>query len=49
MIKTERLVSLKRNARNKTNVVREHYIRKDIPCKSSLCDTCLNPKGMYMC
>eukprot|EP00111_Clytia_hemisphaerica_P007210 TCONS_00020958-protein len=47
LIKTEKLVHIKKNSRNFINVVREHYLRDDIPCKSSACyQNCVQPKGL---
>lgn len=48
MIKTEKLVCIKKNSRSRTNVVREHYLRKDIPCKSALCSSCDIVPGMLI-
>ena len=48
LIKTEKLVHIKKNSKNFINVVREHYLRDDIPCKSSSCSQgCEQPKGQY--
>ncbi|XP_066924360.1 DIS3-like exonuclease 1 [Clytia hemisphaerica] len=47
LIKTEKLVHIKKNTRNFINVVREHYLRDDIPCKSHACyKNCVQPKGL---
>lgn len=47
LIKTEKMVHIKKNARSFINVVREHYLRDDIPCKSECCKTCEQPNGTY--
>lgn len=48
MIKTEKLVSIKKSSKNLVTVVREHYLRNDIPCKSRRCKLCQQPTGMSM-
>ena len=47
LIKTEKLVHIKKNSRSFINVVREHYLRDDIPCKSASCTKCEQPTGIF--
>lgn len=47
LIKTEKLVHIKKNTRSFINVVREHYLRDDIPCKSASCTKCEQPSGIF--
>lgn len=43
MIKTEKVLHLNSSKGRKVRVVREHYVREQVPCGSSLCQAdCLN-------
>lgn len=45
MIKTEKTLHLRRFRGRKVRVVREHYLREQVPCFSSLCQAdCANGK-----
>ncbi|EDO40307.1 predicted protein [Nematostella vectensis] len=49
MLKTNKLLRLKTKRSRLVNVVREHYLRTDISCHSSLCQECKNnntPTGL---
>jgi hypothetical protein len=46
MIKTDRAFALKNSKGGVVQIVREHYLRDDIPCRSQLCNTC--PGGMLI-
>lgn len=44
--KTEKIVNIRKSSRSFVSVVREHYLRNDIPCKSLWCTrNCVPPKG----
>ena len=40
MIKTNKLLRLKTKTGRLLDVVREHYLRKDVPCHSEVCTVC---------
>lgn len=40
MIKTNKLLRLKTKNGRLLDVVREHYLRKDVPCHSEICTDC---------
>ncbi|KAK2567887.1 DIS3-like exonuclease 1 [Acropora cervicornis] len=40
MIKTNRFLRLKTKKKRLVDVVREHYLRKDVPCHSEICTEC---------
>ena len=40
MIKTNKLLRLKTKNGRLLDVVREHYLRKDVPCHSEICPGC---------
>ena len=40
MIKTNKLLRLKTKNGRLLDVVREHYLRKDVPCHSEICTAC---------
>ena len=40
MIKTNKLLRLKTKTGRLLDVVREHYLRKDVPCHSEVCAVC---------
>lgn len=45
MIKTEKVLHLNSSKGRKVRVVREHYVREQVPCGSSLCQAgCHNGK-----
>ena len=37
MLKTDKIVQIRRQKGKSLRVVREHYVREDIPCQSQLC------------
>lgn len=37
MIRTEKILHLKNNRGRRLRVVREHYLREEVPCYSSVC------------
>ena len=41
MIKTNKLLRLKTKNGRLLDVVREHYLRKDVPCHSEICPGCV--------
>ncbi len=46
MIKTEKVLHLNSSKGRKVRVVREHYVREQVPCGSSLCQAdCHNGKN----
>uniref|UniRef100_UPI003AACCDD1 DIS3-like exonuclease 1 isoform X2 n=1 Tax=Centroberyx gerrardi TaxID=166262 RepID=UPI003AACCDD1 len=49
MIKTEKILHLKSSRGRKVRVVREHYLREQVPCYSSLCQAdCPNASGKVL-
>ena len=46
MIKTDKLLRLKTRKGKFLNVVREHYLRDDVACRSELCSVC--EQGKYL-
>ncbi|KAJ8417613.1 hypothetical protein AAFF_G00224560 [Aldrovandia affinis] len=49
MIKTDKILHLKSSRGGKVRVVREHYLREDIPCFSALCLAgCANADGKVL-
>lgn len=45
MIKTNKLLRLKTKTGRLLDVVREHYLRKDVPCHSEICAVCEQGNG----
>ncbi|XP_066021725.1 DIS3-like exonuclease 1 isoform X2 [Pocillopora verrucosa] len=49
MIKTNKLLRLKRKTGRLLDVVREHYPLKDVPCHSEVCAVCEQGSGTLFC
>ncbi|PFX22556.1 DIS3-like exonuclease 1 [Stylophora pistillata] len=48
MIKTNKLLRLKTKTGRLLDVVREHYLRKDVPCHSEVCAVCEQGNGTLL-
>ncbi|XP_027053646.1 DIS3-like exonuclease 1 isoform X3 [Pocillopora damicornis] len=49
MIKTNKLLRLKTKTGRLLDVVREHYLRKDVSCHSEVCAVCEQGNGTLLC
>ena len=48
MIKTNKLLRLKTKNGRLLDVVREHYLRKDVPCHSEICTGCEQGRKCFL-